>query len=208
MRLLLTGLVLALLAFDGVASDVVAKLGTQLISRDEIERDVDAQVDIGEVLRQRVAGPAIKAYLVEHQSSWKLDDRELDEAIAAYRHAWSCSASEPIPQTPERERWIVEMLVSGAAAQRFIYDHFGGGRILFQQAGLEAFDANYQLLLDLERRNRFQVLDPVMRSQMYAYWEDDASHLFVPDAGREALDPAKMFSRCDQDEDTDATRSE
>lgn len=54
--------------------------------------------------------------------------------------------------------------------QRHLYDHFGGGRILWQQAGLEAFDAMHQWLNDQEKSGKFRIADPALRSAFYEYW--------------------------------------
>ncbi len=54
--------------------------------------------------------------------------------------------------------------------QRYLYDGYGGGRILWQQAGLEAFDAMHQWLTSLEKDGKFKITDPELRSVFYEYW--------------------------------------
>lgn len=54
--------------------------------------------------------------------------------------------------------------------QKHLYDHFGGGRILFQQAGLEAFDATRTCLESFEKQGEFKITDPTLRPSLYEYW--------------------------------------
>jgi hypothetical protein len=55
--------------------------------------------------------------------------------------------------------------------QRHFYDRFGGGRVLWQQAGLEAFDAYRRWLESEERKGNFKITDPKLRQAFYRYWK-------------------------------------
>jgi hypothetical protein len=54
--------------------------------------------------------------------------------------------------------------------QKHLYDQYGGGRILWQQAGLEAFDACRAWLESREKQGDFAITDPTLRSTFYEYW--------------------------------------
>ena len=54
--------------------------------------------------------------------------------------------------------------------QRQLYDRYGGGRILWQQAGLEAFDAMRTWLEAQEKKGEFKITDPKLRTVFYEYW--------------------------------------
>ncbi|HTI51868.1 MAG TPA: hypothetical protein VL475_12975 [Planctomycetaceae bacterium] len=54
--------------------------------------------------------------------------------------------------------------------QRHLYDKFGGGRILWQQAGTEAFDAMRAWLETQEKAGQFKIADPALRTNFYEYW--------------------------------------
>lgn len=54
--------------------------------------------------------------------------------------------------------------------QRHLYLTYGKGRILWQQAGIEAFDAMHRWLQDREKQGDFSIDDPQLHSQFYAYW--------------------------------------
>jgi len=55
--------------------------------------------------------------------------------------------------------------------QRHFYDRFGGGRVLWQQAGVEAFDAYRRWLESEEQKGNFKVTDPKLRQAFYRYWK-------------------------------------
>lgn len=76
--------------------------------------------------------------------------------------------------------------------QRHLHEKYGGGRILFQQAGLEAFDATRKWLEAMERDGQFKIHDPGLRSTFYDYWTTQNHGAFLTDDKeriRDFLDP-------------------
>lgn len=67
-----------------------------------------------------------------------------------------------------REVWF---LMNGRKFEQYLYDNYGGGRIIHQQLGPEALDARRELLLELERNGKFEITDPELRKLAYDYWE-------------------------------------
>ena len=61
-------------------------------------------------------------------------------------------------------------MVANWKLQRHLYQEYGGGRVLWQQAGLEAFDAMHTWLKQREKRGDFTISDPLLHAQFYAYW--------------------------------------
>ncbi len=57
--------------------------------------------------------------------------------------------------------------------QQHLYKKYGGGRLLFQQAGVEAFDATHKWLESLEAAGKFKITDSNLRSKLYEYWTRD-----------------------------------
>ena len=57
--------------------------------------------------------------------------------------------------------------------QQHLYKKYGGGRLLFQQAGVEAFDATRKWLESLEAAGKFKITDPKLRASLYEYWARD-----------------------------------
>ncbi len=74
--------------------------------------------------------------------------------------------SELSPPGRRFARWMV----ANWKLQRHLYKAYGGGRVLWQQAGLEAFDAMYAWLKQREKRGDFTISDPLLHEQFYAYW--------------------------------------
>ncbi|MFO0883663.1 MAG: hypothetical protein U0894_05655 [Pirellulales bacterium] len=71
--------------------------------------------------------------------------------------------------TPPGEQFAMFLLMNWKF-QRHLYDKFGGGRILWQQAGLEAFDAMHKWLESMEAAGEFKISDPKLRATFYEYW--------------------------------------
>jgi len=89
-------------------------------------------------------------------------------------------------------RWMLET----RKFQRHLYEKFGGGRVLFQQAGVEAFDATRLWLETLEAKGDFRLSDPKLREELYRYWTGTNHGAFLstpeknPDAIEEFMNPA------------------
>ena len=65
--------------------------------------------------------------------------------------------------------------------QKHLYERYGGGRILWQQAGLEAFDACRIWLESCEKQGDFTITDPKLRSAFYEYWTTTKHGAFLID---------------------------
>ena len=68
------------------------------------------------------------------------------------------------------DRSFAVFVLSGWKFQRHLYDRYGGGRVLWQQAGLEAFDAMRKWLEAHEEKGDFRITDPALRAAFYEYW--------------------------------------
>lgn len=67
-------------------------------------------------------------------------------------------------------RLFAMFMLSNWKFQKHLYDRYGGGRVLWQQAGQEAFDAHRTWLETHEKRGDFKITDPKLRSTFYEYW--------------------------------------
>ncbi|TWT79686.1 hypothetical protein CA13_10920 [Planctomycetes bacterium CA13] len=86
--------------------------------------------------------------------------------------------------------------------QLHLHQTYGGGRILFQQAGMEAFDATQKWLETLERDGKFKISDPKLRSVLYHYWTTQNHGPFLMDDKKrihEFLEPEWMKQSPSQD---------
>lgn len=68
------------------------------------------------------------------------------------------------------EEGFAWFLLQNWKLQKHLYDRYGGGRILWQQAGQEAFDATRKWLESREKLGEFKITDPDLRATFYEYW--------------------------------------
>ncbi len=68
----------------------------------------------------------------------------------------------------------VWFLTHNRKLEQYLFDNYGGGRIIHQQLGTEALDARRKLLLELEKAGKFEITDPALRKLAYDYWERPA----------------------------------
>lgn len=94
------------------------------------------------------------------------------------------------PATPDNERPLLKTAMRVAALESthphasevwlsmhrrkfelYLFNNYGGGRIIHQQFGPEALDARRKLLLELEQAGKFQITDLELRKLAFDYWE-------------------------------------
>jgi hypothetical protein len=78
-------------------------------------------------------------------------------------------------------RDTVHFIVDHWKLERHLYKKFGGGRLLFQQAGTEAFDAMKNWLQTHERAGSFKITDPKLRTEFYHYWNRSHGPFMIVD---------------------------
>jgi hypothetical protein len=76
-------------------------------------------------------------------------------------------------------RSFAEFMLNNWKFQRHLYDKFGGGRILWQQAGIEAFDAMRTWLETQEKNGEFKISDSTLRAAFYQYWTTQKHGAFL-----------------------------
>ncbi len=59
-----------------------------------------------------------------------------------------------------------------------MYEKYGG-RIIFQQAGVEPLDAYLKFLKDQEKKGNFKILNKEYEPSFWRYFTDDAMHTFI-----------------------------
>jgi len=73
--------------------------------------------------------------------------------------------------------WLPQQLL-----QQHLYRNFGGGRLLWQQFGVEAFDATHAWLQSEEKLGNLQIDNPEHRTLLFAYWtRDHGGFLWKPE---------------------------
>ena len=167
--------------------------------RDEIE-PTDAELDF-----------AASHIRQQNPDKWRARDAERKKELAEIREIIADPDFQNLP-ADEREfatRRLRHLETSDAATDfarfilnsrkfnRHLYHAFGGGLIVWQQAGVEAFDAHHRWLETLEARGDFSITDPELRKLLYEYWTNERMHgSFLstreknPQAFEEFLNPA------------------
>lgn len=141
-------------------------------------------------------GPALKAYLEPHRRELQPSEADIDHYIAVLRQRERCGAIAVIEAPGDSERAFVRMMAGSLKVQRFIHLRNGGGRIVFQQMGLEAYDATRRLLLDLERQGAMAFATPEIRQAALGYWLEDPAMGLLPDPGPDAFLPEQAMNPC------------
>ena len=143
--------------------------------------------------------PAIRAYLEPHKDEITLTKLESTSIIDSYNSLRVCKPELRLQELiPPFDTTFAQMIGGSAKIQRFIYLNHGHGRLLFQQAGTEAFDATRHLILYLEERGDIKFKSQSDRELAMAYWTtQEHSSALLPDPGVDkAFQLDAMMSRC------------
>ena len=82
-------------------------------------------------------------------------------------------------QPPSRE--TIKFILTHWKYQNVLYKKYNGGRLLWQQMGIEAFDATRVLLETAEKKGRFKIHEPKIRDEFYFYWTKQNHGAFLID---------------------------
>ena len=137
-------------------------------------------------LRQLLISPAIKNYLEPHKKEWSLNEFEISTLTESYKAYVKCRPDlELRVMDPPFDKLFAVMIGGKSKVERFIYLNHGHGRILFQQSGAEAFDATHNLVLKLEKDQKFKFFDRADRELALSYWTRTNQSPPLPDPGPE-----------------------
>jgi len=188
-------LLFALLTQSHVVDKQIGQVGGRPVYESEVKGASEQERE--QSLRALFVAPAMKSYMDPYKSQWELTDQDIEALVHAYRESLKCKPDAPKPNLPDFDRFFAKFLGTNLKIQRFIYMQNGHGRILFQQAGPEAFDATRNLLLKLEKEGSFAINDPTLREKTLKYWLNDHQSGLFEDPGPDkafALDQA--FAKC------------
>lgn len=158
----------------------------QTAHKKEIEptkAEIDAAVVVFEKKQKerfKESEPEIRRTLKELEE--QLSQPKLPEAkrkeLQKKKESWELTLE--LSQKPLGREFAVFML-SHWKGQKYLYDNYGGGRILWQQAGVEAFDATRKFLEAREKAGDFKFTDDTLRARFYAYWTTQNHGPFLTD---------------------------
>lgn len=98
-----------------------------------------------------------------------LPDDEIERLVSEYL---DISAS-----TPPLDERMANFMLPHWKSQIYFYQNYGGGRILWQQRGIEAFDAFHNWLKKQENIGNFEIFDKENRKAFYQYWNKESAFL-------------------------------
>lgn len=132
------------------------------------------------------------ARLVEVQL--QLQDGELPEtmhdALVSERDtllSLQDSAAVRDPESAEEEaarKEIASAFIRQWKINQALYRQYGG-RVIFQQGGLEPLDAYRQFLEDHQARGDFIIIAPLLEAGFWRYFRNDGMHSFMPAGSKE-----------------------
>lgn len=134
----------------------------------------------------------------ERDAEWKAELAEIRDLIAdpqfpnlpADERKYALLRQRRL-ETSDASREFARFVLDSRKFNRHLYKTFGGGRLLWQQGGVEAFDAHRRWLETLEARGDFSITDPELRATFYDYWTNDRKHgsfLFSPEKNPQVFD--------------------
>jgi hypothetical protein len=137
--------------------------------------------------RQVIRMQAERSTLIEELKSGSLSDREREEKTSSLELIETIL--EITAETLEQERGNEEQmhLAERQLAYQFVvswkinkslYEKYGG-RLIFQQAGIEPLDAYRDFLKEQEKKGAFQILDKQYEADFWRYFTNDAMHSFI-----------------------------
>lgn len=113
----------------------------------------------------------------KEEEEWKRQRKEIEEKLKGSlseeerrKLVLRKAALEGVRNPPSEQ--LASYLMKNLKWQRYLYRHYGGGRLLFQQGGVEAFDAMRRWIEEREQQGDFKVTDPEMRARLYEYWTE------------------------------------
>lgn len=130
----------------------------------------------------------------EHRQRIKKEEPELRERLKAVEEQLARRGlTKEEQQELEGEKFVLQtqlkppgrffavFMLNNWKFQRHLYDQYGGGRVLWQQAGMEAFDAMHKWLEAHEQNGDFAITDAKLRSSFYEYWTTMKHGVFLID---------------------------
>ncbi len=150
-------------------------------------------------LRRLFIDPVVRSYLEEHLDEIRLTESETDFLVGRLESYSKCNDhGYEAPESEQTRRFVAGILGAGVKVQGHFYRNFGAGRLLFQQTGVEAFDAMRQFLEQSQAEGKFAIIDPALRALAFDYWTRDQSPFLIEDpaAIEAALNLETVISRC------------
>mgnify|MGYP006195922289 CR=1 FL=1 len=129
----------------------VGQVAGQPVYADQITGDSpQARADSA---RSLFMAPTLRRWIRDHAASARPTESEKQRAEVAIAAYAACSGNGyALPEDPALKDGVLSMSLGNVKLQKRLHDDYGGGRLLFQQAGVEAFDATRKMLEAREQK--------------------------------------------------------
>ena len=136
--------------------------------------------------QHQVKMEADRKKLIEELKNSSLSDREREQKASHLETMESIlkTAREMKEQTKGMEeamrpmkRQMAQQFVKSWKINKTLYEKYGG-RVIFQQAGVEPLDAYRDFLKEQERKRAFRIIDKQYEPEFWRYFTNDAMHIF------------------------------
>jgi len=108
-----------------------------------------------------------------------LDDRELQQELLDL--SIEAARGDRTSESYKADERMAEGMIEYWKLNIALYEKHGGGRILWQQAGFEAFDAMRNFLEEQQKQGRFEIFDPALQETLNNYWTEQGHKSFLKD---------------------------
>jgi len=111
------------------------------------------------------------AQVLEQLKDGTIEEDQRDE-LTIRKHVLEAKLNPPTEH-------FAQFVLNNWKFQKHLFDHYGEGRLLWQQAGIEAFDAMHKWIQEREKQGEFEMRDPQVRKKLYHYWTSQEKSPFL-----------------------------
>ena len=151
-------------------------------TEDELDAFVKKTEELGKQEHARLERNSER--LRKELNSSSISDRDRKEkeselqSIESMREVYG-KAPENEEQRRREGRQMAQEIVKPWKVNKSLYEKYGG-RVIFQQFGVEPLDAYRDFLKEQEKNRAFRILDKKYEAGFWRYFTNDAMHFFYP----------------------------
>jgi len=152
------------------------ELDTFVRKTGEIEKQEHARLERDrERLRKELKSTSISDRDRKEKESWLQNI----ESILKSKKEISAQAEMNEEQARRVKLQVAQQFVRSWKINKSLFEKYGG-RVIFQQAGVEPLDAYKQFLKDQEKNGAFRIIDKRYEAGFWRYFINDSMHTFYP----------------------------
>jgi len=151
-----------------------AELDAFVLKTEEMRRQQQVKFEKD---REKLAAELISASLSEKERKEKMSQLHMIESILKTTKETEDRTKGMEDQMRAMKRNMALHFVKTWKINKSLYEKYGG-RIIFQQAGVEPLDAYRSFLKEQEKKGAFQILNKDYEASFWKYFVNDAMHTF------------------------------